>query len=681
MQEKLAIGVDVGHGESAACCVVLRDGNGDLVVNPAIQPLNVKNNTPKVFSTLTYRNGVACIGEMQGDVHAYFKRSPIEWDKTDPNSGKTYREMMKDFIGTLVENLLAGGINPIIANYKKNDIALFVGCPSDETWMAPDSIAAYEDLIREATGIRSVNVVAESTAAIFSIIRNNSTKTINPKDGIAVFDFGSSTADYTYVSLGKVLAEISWTLGASSLEANIVEKVLYDEVGLDPNAVWQGDFTGKQLNARQFIKEAWYGDTATPGYSVTAPEGTPLTVQYTPCDPFGNPVTSRNKSGTEIRQISVAPFSLNTKFMEDVVRKMPVRGVQSKGELVAPKQDSSWYELCRQFFTKCDHFMSNHHLPCKTIILTGGASRMDFVETICKDVFQNRVTIYRDEYPSYCVCNGLCQIAINKGRIDDVISDEKKTVRSDADAALATFQIHLQDQITDYIFDSMIQVLRTLRDGTTVADFQKKVENYFSVNFNAQTIDALVKDPLLIMNSSVAASVVNASLRAAQGFYNAAEIDGNSFAVNMDMMQEFHMDGITIHDTVIKPGQLAGTLTHVLGQVGGILAAGVVLLALSGVPVIGPIVAALAWVAVKQWIVDNPNQKINNVQRTVNRLNNHETQIKQNIYNSAAKDCADKIVAELFDTGNDSYHKGVDDMVDKAVRIVALEHFEKRITG
>lgn len=679
---RLAVGADVGHGESTGCCVVLRDANGNLVENCEIKPLNVLNNAPKVYSTLTYKNDYAVIGGIQDvNVNAFFKRSPKEWDKIDPNSGKAYRTMMEDFIGKLVECLLNKDVNhPIMGNYRKEEIVLFVGCPSDETWTAPDSKAAYEELIREATGIPNVHVVAESTAAIFSIIRNNSSKNINPKDGVGVFDFGSSTADFTYVSLGKVLAEVSWTLGASAIEANIVEKVLYDEFGLDPDEVWNGDLTVRQLEARRDIKESWYGDTTSPGHVKTDPDGIQKTITYSPCDQFGNPVTTKNKAGVEKQVKNASMFTLDQAFMEDVVKTMPVCGVKTKGQLVETTNELSWYELCQKFFTKCYNLMKNKNLLCKTIILTGGASRMDFIVDICKSVFKNEVEIYRDEYPSYCVCNGLCQIAINKWRIDDVIEHEKKTVHSKADTALAIYKSDIQNKITDYIFDSIIKILKTLPDGITVAEFQKKVTAYFAANFDVQTVAELVNAPLEKMNGSVTSSVVDASLHAAAGFYS-SEIDRESFAISMDMIKAIQMDGIKIGGTVINAAALAGALIKIVGEIVAIVTAGLIFWLLSAVPIIGPLIGLISYALIKDWIVNNPDRKIKDVGRTAINLNRKKDKIKKEIHDSAAKECADKIVAAQFGDGDADYHKGVDDMVDKAVRIVALEHFETTITG
>lgn len=677
---RLALGVDFGHGESAGCCVVLRDANGNWVQNSKIEFLNVKNHYPKVYSVLTYENGGhVTFGEItNANVTSYFKKSPKEWDDVDPNSGKDYRTMMRDFIKQLVGGLLNSGVNPTMANYKRDEIVLFVGCPSDETWTSSDSRRKYENLIREATGINEVNVVPESTAAIFSIIHNNPTKHINPKDGVAVFDFGSSTVDFTYIRLGRILAEISWTLGASAIEANIIEKALFDELKLDPKKVWSGDLNSRQLRARRDIKEAWFGDDVNPGYVKTKPNGEYMTVDYSSCDEFGNVVTIKDRAGVDIHAKEFGTILLDEEFMKSVVEEMPVFEVKEKGNLVAPNDKLSWYEYCKRFFTRCRDFMKNHNLPCKTVILTGGASHMDFVMDICNDVFKDSgVEIYRDEAPSYCVCNGLCQIAVNRSRIDDIIGHQKTEIRSKADTALAVYKSDIQNNVTEYIFNSMIKILAKLHDNITVSEFRNEVTKFFEAEFDAQVVSRLINIPFNKMNTSITKSALEASLEATSGFYN-SNIDKNSFSIDMDINKGTQIDGIEISGTWIDVTDLTGNFVNILGNAGAVLAGSVVFVVLCET-ILGPILGGLTFALVKDWIINNPNRKIGDMEKTAKKLKNNADKVKKDIRSSIAKEVADKIVAEQFGNEGIDFNNAVDEMVDKAVRIVALEYFEETI--
>lgn len=687
---RLALGVDFGHGESAGCCVVLRDANGNLVQNSKIEFLNVDNHSPKVYSTLTYENGGnVTIGKIENaNVNSYFKRSPKEWDKVDPNSGKNYRTMMKDFIAKLVDGLLNKGVNPTMANYKKDEIVFFVGCPSDETWTSPENRMAYEKLIREATGIENVSVVPESTAAIFSIIHNNPTKPINPKDGVAVFDLGSSTIDFTYIRLGRILAEISWTLGASAIEANIVEKALFDKLKLDPKRVWSGDLNKRQLEARRDFKEAWYGDDINPGHVKTDPDGTSKSIKYYQCDEFGNVVTTKNDDGDDISEVIGASFTLGEKFMESVVKEMPVFEVKEKGKPVDPKDRLSWYEYCKRFFTKCRDFMKYNkkyiNLPCKTIILTGGASHMDFVKDICDDVFKDAgVEIYRDESPSYCVCNGLCQIAVNRSRINDVIEHQKTQIRSKADTALAVCKSDIQNNVTEYIYNSIMGILTTLPNEITVSELSNEVTNYFTANFDGQIVINLINEPLQTMNKSVTDSVVEASLEVASEFYDNTTINKNDFSIDTNMTKKIKIDCIKMDKTCLNI--LARKIAEISNNTISTIIACIVAVILYLIPGVGWMFALLAGNVtellvrkINNWINNNPDKKIRSVSIT-NRMMNDAENVKKDIRSSAAKEIADKIVIEQFGNESADFYNAVDEMVDKAVRIVALEYFEETI--
>ena len=169
---KIVLGIDLGHGESAGCYVKIRNNDGTTVLKHEIHLLkaNSKGDT-KIFSTIEYTdNGIVIGGDNSPNVIAYFKRSPRDWESIESISSKTYKVLMRDFLKKLTECLLSQDYTPELSNYSADEIAVFVGCPSDEVWINDESRTAYARLINEATGIETVCVVAESTAAIFSTV-------------------------------------------------------------------------------------------------------------------------------------------------------------------------------------------------------------------------------------------------------------------------------------------------------------------------------------------------------------------------------------------------------------------------------------------------------------------------------------------------------------------------------
>jgi hypothetical protein len=677
---RIAIGLDVGHGESAACLVILRDSNGNLLYKDnkfygEIKTLQVKNNTPKITSTLTYHNGKVDIGVNGGSssvgnpskqIYAYFKKSPTEWDQVYPGTQKTYKQLMHDFIAHLMVCILSPDINEVLAKYNKNQIALFVGCPSDQTWTAPENKAAYKKLIQNATGISKVYVVAESTASVFSTINRNISHKINPKKGIAVFDFGSSTADFTYISLGKYLAEKSWTLGASSIEKNMLNKA-YDKLRKDGINPYTTDIVPIELIVRRDHKENWYGDGTTLGYKETAPEETYVAAQYFKADEFGELVDPN-------REPTFFTYKLNSEFMSSVLSEIPVLNVRENGSPVAI---GSWMNLCQEFFQKCKKMMKHHNLECSAIVLTGGASRMDFIMPICVAAFQDEnIPVFRDKSPSYCVSSGLCQIAINQYFLDTTINRIKNESNGNATSAYVKYRADVCDELSDYIYTVLVDVLQKVQGDITISQLQKKLEKHFKDNFNEQKIESLLTKPLNQLNNTLSDVIVNASVNAAANLYHTDTIR-DCFSLNLDTVKKVNLDQIAT-----KSGSVIDTkkLTPIALEISRLTINAVlsfVLYFLAGFTLVG-----LFWMdeidawcdVISEKIVQNPNRVVK--QKDLQKLLEKEYDIKARIKSKIVNDLSDSIFTAQFGKDSKGYYDGVNNMLDKAVKIVALEHFD-----
>ena len=213
--------LDIGDGECSAFNI-RREGDKFLQDEGKLNLTKGSNEIPTVMYYDSH--GRVVIGEIPSDPRSVFvsnfKKAPPwkdfeGWNGKETISGKDFRTLMRDFIRELWNNIIecnsleAGALKGKTSGKDMTDVALFVGCPSSDNWLQDSQKKAYRELIREATGIETVFVIPESTASAFRAVMNN--KSICYGEGVAVFDFGSSTADFTYMHFDKRIIH-SWTL-------------------------------------------------------------------------------------------------------------------------------------------------------------------------------------------------------------------------------------------------------------------------------------------------------------------------------------------------------------------------------------------------------------------------------------------------------------------------------------
>lgn len=196
------IGLDLGHcditsstpqydrGKFTGMCNLFLDGNKNTIIRAEV--------------------------EYHSETFNYFKKSPKHFDeevKGDENA-VSRRELI-----SLLSSKIIEGIKEYNTNIRSGeDIMLIVGCPSSPEWTSEKNRKEYADLIQKATGVAKVRVVPESRAAMFSALADGKGRMISACDGAVVYDFGSSTADCTFMKTGDDCIEMSWNLGAREIE-------------------------------------------------------------------------------------------------------------------------------------------------------------------------------------------------------------------------------------------------------------------------------------------------------------------------------------------------------------------------------------------------------------------------------------------------------------------------------
>lgn len=436
------IGFDFGHGESMMCystqilvpdegCVnsvseLKCDENGNDVIPTqmvltAEQMRKLKDN-PYPKRELLDQLGKINIGKfyeadyddgVEYERFMYFKSSPEIFDTDSALFGTS--ETAKDCHITssaLMACYAYEFLNRALEYHNKNvlfdiidreNVNLYVGCPSSTNWTSEKNRRKYEELIKGATGVNSVHVVPESRAAMFrSLEKSVKGERVSANEGAIVFDFGSSTADCTYMMLGRKLFDFSWTLGASKIEDNLKDIVQRETEKENPDFIVEPMCINGIKDDLRAAKEEYF----TIGKQI-------------PVD-----ITFESVFGSSYNTKAAVDGSLMALATEDSVSEFTVAEYSDYYETPFERK-GTWKQLCEEFFKRAKEQIQNltytyydkngekKEEPCgvENIILTGGASQMDFIYELCKKVF-GAVNIVKDPAQSSVVAKGLCWYAI-----------------------------------------------------------------------------------------------------------------------------------------------------------------------------------------------------------------------------------------------------------------------------
>ncbi|MBR1531427.1 MAG: hypothetical protein IJ643_05150 [Eubacterium sp.] len=448
------IAADIGHGESAGALALFKMNEGK--VSHEVKRLSFKNGKPTVYSrifiteeqmkalsqmgNITYSK-LSSLGEFlignfakqlnkPGESFQYFKVQPSRFNdriiqgEYTQKYNITHAMVMSCFIYQLFNELLENNPNDLM-DYQRANATFLVGCPTSSAWTDDENKAAYIKLIKDATGVKESFVIAESTAAIFSSIQYN-TSSVSADKGAVIFDFGSSTADCTYMWMGRKIEEFSWRLGASEIETALFSYLINK---------YNSDFSGNEISTDQIINDSL--------------ECTRI-------------LRGNKEEYFETQNELVAALTFNktadspTRAVPAIVDKATMEAVVKGAEISIKDNDNqircgSWYALCKDFFVYSKERISGmtsrgEKCPLSSVVITGGASRMPFVYELCKSVFPE-CEIFIEKTPSYSVSNGLCWAEIAESNVDECLERIVKQIEENSICKTEYFIEKLSDKI------------------------------------------------------------------------------------------------------------------------------------------------------------------------------------------------------------------------------------------
>lgn len=533
---EMVVGLDIGHGECMAY-VYHKDSRGQWVA----EPLTVTPGGDRYIpSYIAYIGDKPVIGSdatgLRGGLQVYFKKEPSRWDTPSEDGVHTYGGLMEDYISVLWATILSK--NEVVRECERDKVLIAVGCPASGAWTEPQYMTKYVELTARATGYDNVTILPESTAAIMTPIYSK--REVDLLRGVAIYDLGSSTLDFTYILMGKILIAASLPLGGSDIDRAMLRYVAKDndrDLG-DTNA---HDLAPAHTKMR-LAKERFFntGEAEQEEESLNVSRELDYLVDSgfllvlleemgVSCDKAGlsgalsalpeedlnkamlNLILSAHEmehirlslktrreiykklasaraeflhSGTPVSQTvtvtQIMEYALDKEMMNSVIWED--RAV-SKNKLEAPYAGLSWGECVAKFFERTRDLVHIRSLPCETVILTGGTSKVSAVWDIAEAYYPGK--ILPEEDPSASVAKGLC---LAKGH-ELGASEQLETLKQEL--WLET-EFHFRQLCDDFakgalfdrVWDKLIAATKKLDDGENheFPQLRKKIANYTANN-------------------------------------------------------------------------------------------------------------------------------------------------------------------------------------------------------
>ena len=432
---KYVIGIDLGHGETSAAMYPLQwDGSQN---QRKITDLELAGNKQAIPSAITILdNGDAYIGDLafdperlkQAEVHVCFKKKP---QNINGESERLMIRFMQEVYNCILER--NSGL------LTKENHLVYIATPSGWDKKAQ---ALYKEMARQA-GLPIAGVTKESRAA-FVLAQHDPACGIGRyvSKGAIVFDMGSSTLDFTYMTYKgdkEQVIDYGYDCGAS-----YIEKVIYDTPikGKDVLKVLEEkhpNLAPAILFKARDCKEQCYKDPES---------NSSVTIDLEDYD-----------SDFDGKQIK---FKIKAKELDTLLEQV--------GYMQKIKNAAS-------------DFLKNHihNAPIYGVFLTGGASRMGFIKPLISKCWNiDEKQIYQDNNPSLSISRGVAEVAsmdLETEGMDEGLEDAINQLQnSDTiyNTFIEKFCYALWDRITDEV-GGTVTAFRDAEEDYSLSDLQNAI--------------------------------------------------------------------------------------------------------------------------------------------------------------------------------------------------------------
>ena len=335
------VGFDLGHGETAVAKAKV-----ESIETP--QMLEVNNKKVQITAIGWHPELGILVGE-QALIHAGVTQLQIGF-KQKPNPDQNYRQTIHNFVSTYYHLLKESRQ----IETGKNVSHFYIGCPSG--WSINER-EEYQKLLTEA-GIELVSVVPESRAALMQAKEAGKLDYDEIKSAVLLIDIGSSTTDFTLV---KSLSEFPLDFGRNALGASLIDKSILAQTIANHDR--------KALLEKVFQEH--------PHHKLRCE----LQCRKAKEDYFSNELLYSNSQSFARGFESITPElffipQVNKAMMEEILNQ-PLVELENK----------SWVQAFREAVSEAKEKLAIQGIVPKVLLMTGGASRMQFTRQVCGEIF------------------------------------------------------------------------------------------------------------------------------------------------------------------------------------------------------------------------------------------------------------------------------------------------------
>lgn len=495
LKHKFIVGIDFGHGETSAdICNIQWDDSFLKLDNP--ESIEIFNNHNATKSALLIEHGTDIEGNMT--CHYYVGEKAIEkYMNAKQQNGDSpltsiaffsYFKKVPSLMSSEERDVMMHFMREIYLQIRKqrseltnDNHVVYIACPSDAGKWTDNEMAEYANIALNA-GIplakiddNSVGIIRESRAAFIKARQSTHSK-YAIKEGILLIDFGSSTVDLTYYS-SKLIdkpEDSGDNCGASKIEMEIYEHLRNDN-----------ELAEECCNVSKSVEIALL---------------------------------------LGIRQSKEDFYSFNPVELEIDLNALKMTRGKVKGHI---EQSYSVEELdtmlsdYKKSIENCFKEYRDSHLhghPIKLVFLTGGASRMEFVKDIVKEVFSYEGNFYRENNPSLTISNGIAiagRADLRSSALLDVLLTEIDVIRKKNNVAEKVIESgsHVIAEAVLDIVENEYESFKNQNSDGNLATLETEIKaalspvNYsqlFNRNFEVVLREIVNKDVLPKLNTIVA---------------------------------------------------------------------------------------------------------------------------------------------------------------------------------
>ncbi|MCW5851965.1 MAG: hypothetical protein KIT87_17970 [Anaerolineae bacterium] len=426
MEASSVIGFDLGHGEMALTRQSIT-GRAE----PEVLEVHGKRSQVTAVAEVTGDDGVTSVLFGEDAVEAFDLAAPettvLEIGFKGHPSRNPKAEKSVPLLATAVYRYLLD--REVIDAHQPP--AFFIGCPAGWTAAERDD---YEALLRQSR-LPDLRVVPESLAAL-AHARETGALTLDQLRGpVLVIDIGSSTTDFSLqTALDGETHSLGFDLGGALIDRALLEHVLPQQTAAaDLQALLQHypSYRNRLELVCRRAKEGYFRRLDSDLYR-----------------------------GTDQRPVHKEIEDIQRRF----VFRVTVDGPLMDTILAQPLADlggQSWLDAFRQAAREVrDQWLTPLDLRTGVVLMTGGASRMDFIPRVCKEVFRGWTTIAGAE-PDLAIARGLARWGRNYLRTTGFDAETaqflRETLPTLIEPGAATLAQTLADGLTDGFFEAVIQ--------------------------------------------------------------------------------------------------------------------------------------------------------------------------------------------------------------------------------